>query len=312
MPPAEPRRPPAPRFAVTDGPLTRGVTSHLHAANPAPGAAVRASFSKTRGGPPKFLARTLQALDIARLYRQRRYFTPLRRLRWDGRAFRRLRWHQPVPVRSAPARLPPARGDPARTRRLRRQGARRRRRPRRPLPMMMAQALSSPISFFSATRSGPPGAPRCSPPAIVPAPLCPALPRAARMRRPQRGSGGVRERGARGRRERAGMRLRERLSGPRGGRAHLLQGAGSPAARSGRCSPAYVRQHRVKRHGTQQVFSPVISRGAHRPRQSEREQTAFLFHTRGTEVISGTLRSQERGVTEGSVGETGVYTSFAR
>lgn len=47
VPPAEPRRPPAPCFAVTDGPLTRGATSHLHAANPAPGAAVRASFSES-------------------------------------------------------------------------------------------------------------------------------------------------------------------------------------------------------------------------------------------------------------------------
>lgn len=116
VPPAEPRRPPAPCFAVTDGPLTRGVTSHLHAANPAPGAAVRASFSETRGGPRKFLARTLQVLDTARLYRQRQYFTPIRRLRWDGKAFRRLRrGREPAPVCSQPARLPLARGDPART-----------------------------------------------------------------------------------------------------------------------------------------------------------------------------------------------------
>lgn len=51
-----------------------------------------------------------------------------------------------------------------------------------PLPMMMAQALPSPISFCSATRAGPPGrSPRCSPPAIA-APRRAALPRSAPRR----------------------------------------------------------------------------------------------------------------------------------
>lgn len=51
------------------------------------------------------------------------------------------------------------------------------------------------------------------------------------MRRPQRGSGGVRERGSRGRRERAGMRMRMRL---RRAPLRAARRTCAPAARSGR------------------------------------------------------------------------------
>lgn len=90
--------------------------------------------------------------------------------------------------------------------------------------MMMAQALSSPISFFSATRSGPPGAPRCSPPAIV----CPrhSAPRCAHAPPPAGLRGGPRV----GREGVAGARRDEAEAAP----------APLGAERSGHCSPAYV------------------------------------------------------------------------
>lgn len=105
-----------------------------------------------------------------------------------------------LPAAAVPCRSSPSLAAPARPERPPQRGAQpsgtdgqhcpRGHRRREPLPMMMAQALTSPISFFSATRSGPPGAPRCSPPAIAARAALPRCRRRAHAPPPGRGVGG--------------------------------------------------------------------------------------------------------------------------
>lgn len=225
VPPAEPRRPPAPCFAVTDGPLTRGATSHLHAANPAPGAAVRASFSESFW-----------------LERFRR-LTPLG---FTDNANTPILYPDPTPLVGRKG-VPPA--SP-------RTGTGSRLLAARPAAARPLWPGTEPAAPSGGRGSAPPPAATLTdddgtgaeqPDLLLQrhplgaagrAALLPAghraraaLPRAARMRRPQRGSGGVRERGSRGRRERAGMRMRMRL---RRAPLRAARRTCAPAARSGR------------------------------------------------------------------------------